>query len=190
MYESGAGGRNAACDGRASAPTCSRAPGPAARVGLVRLLVNALASSSLMPRRARRLLLTAWGLKIRTSAIMEACHFGGTEIEIGPGSFVNRGCVFDNSAPIAIGQGVQIGMEVMFVTSSHRLGGSDRRGLEVIADPITIGDGCWIGSRALILAGVTVGKGCVIGAGAVVREDCEPDGVYVGVPARRVKSLD
>ena len=37
--------------------------------------------------------------------------------------------------------------------------------------------------------GVTVGDGCVVAAGAVVREDCEPGGLYAGVPARRVKKL-
>jgi maltose O-acetyltransferase len=143
-----------------------------------------------MPRKGRRLLLLAYGVKVRTSAVMEGCHFGDSDIEIGRDSFINIGCVFDNSASIEIGERVQVGMEVMFVTSSHVLGTSQRRGTEVIAAPIMIGDGCWIGSRVTILPGVTVGPGCVIGAGALVREDCEPDGLYAGVPARRVKSLD
>ncbi len=156
---------------------------------LLRGLVNTLGASPFMPRKARRLLLRAYGVKVRTSAIMEDCHFGGSDVEIGRGSFVNRGCVFDNSASITIGEAVHVGMEVMFVTSSHALGTSRRRGMEVTAAPIVVGDGCWIGSRATILPGVTVGSGCVVAAGAVVREDCEADGLYVGVPARRVKSL-
>jgi maltose O-acetyltransferase len=36
---------------------------------------------------------------------------------------------------------------------------------------------------------VTVGDGCVIAAGAVVAKDCEPNGLYVGVPARRARDL-
>ena len=157
---------------------------------LFRSLVNTLGASPFMPRKGRRLLLLAYGVKVRTSAVMEDCHFGGSDIAIGRDSFVNVGCVFDNSGPIEIGERVQVGMEVMFVTSSHVLGGPERRGTEVVAAPIEVGDGCWIGSRATILPGVTIGPGCVIGAGALVREDCEPDGLYAGVPARRVKSLD
>ena len=45
-------------------------------------------------------------------------------------------------------------------------------------------EGSIVGSRALILAGVTVGKGAIIGAGATVTKDCEPNGIYVGCPAR------
>lgn len=33
------------------------------------------------------------------------------------------------------------------------------------------------------------GPGCVIAAGAVVTRDAEPDGLYAGVPARRIRSL-
>lgn len=44
--------------------------------------------------------------------------------------------------------------------------------------------------RAMLLPGVTVGKGCVVAAGAVVAADCAPNGLYGGVPARRIKDLD
>jgi maltose O-acetyltransferase len=41
----------------------------------------------------------------------------------------------------------------------------------------------------MLLPGVTVGDGCVIAAGSVVTGDCEPHGVYAGVPAKRVRDL-
>jgi acetyltransferase-like isoleucine patch superfamily enzyme len=50
---------------------------------------------------------------------------------------------------------------------------------------VTIGDDVWIGAGARILDGVTIARGCVIGAGAVVTRSTRPDGVYLGVPARR-----
>ena len=152
--------------------------------------IDALVWSPLVPRKVRRALLRAYGLRIHTSNVMPRCHFGGSDIGIGRESFVNRGCVFDNSASIEIGERVMVGMEVMFTTSSHALGSSERRGMEVTAAPIAVGDGCWIGARATILPGVTIGEGCVIGAGALVREDCEPNSLYAGVPARRIKALD
>ena len=50
-------------------------------------------------------------------------------------------------------------------------------------------DGCWICAGCTILPGVTIGEGCVIAAGSVVNKDCAPDGLYAGVPAKRIKDL-
>ncbi|MBR1536811.1 MAG: hypothetical protein IJ630_07725 [Treponema sp.] len=45
----------------------------------------------------------------------------------------------------------------------------------------------WIGANVTILDGVTVASGCVLAAGSVVTKSTEPNGVYAGVPARRIK---
>jgi len=51
---------------------------------------------------------------------------------------------------------------------------------------VTIEENASIGLGAIIRDNVRVGARCFVGAGAVVTADTEPDGVYVGVPARRV----
>lgn len=51
----------------------------------------------------------------------------------------------------------------------------------------TIGDGVWIGARAIILPGVTIGEGAVVAAGAVVTKDVEPWAVVGGNPAKFIK---
>jgi maltose O-acetyltransferase len=53
-----------------------------------------------------------------------------------------------------------------------------------------IEDGCWIGAGATILPGVTVRAGCIVASGAIVTKDCEPNGLYAGNPARRIRELD
>ena len=45
-----------------------------------------------------------------------------------------------------------------------------------------------IGSNAVVLPDVTVGEGSTVGAGSVVTRSLEPWGVYVGSPARRIKT--
>lgn len=50
-----------------------------------------------------------------------------------------------------------------------------------------IGDGVWIGMRAMILPGVTIGEGAVIAAGAVVVKDVPPYTVVGGNPAREIR---
>jgi sugar O-acyltransferase (sialic acid O-acetyltransferase NeuD family) len=51
---------------------------------------------------------------------------------------------------------------------------------------VTVGERCFIGLGAVIRDGVRLAERSFIGAGAVVISDTEPDGVYVGNPARRI----
>ncbi len=39
------------------------------------------------------------------------------------------------------------------------------------------------------MPGVTIGDGCLVATGAVVAKDLEPNGLYAGVPAKRIKDF-
>lgn len=55
-------------------------------------------------------------------------------------------------------------------------------------NPLTIGNGVWIGDRVIILGGChAVGNGAVIAAGAVVTADVPPYAIVGGVPARVIR---
>ena len=56
-------------------------------------------------------------------------------------------------------------------------------------EPIRVEAGSWLGAGVLVLPGVTIGHGSVIAAGAVVTKSTCADGLYAGVPARRVRDL-
>lgn len=58
------------------------------------------------------------------------------------------------------------------------------------AKPITIGDNVWLGSGAIVLAGVTIGENTVVGAGAVVTRDLPANVVAVGNPARVIRTIE
>jgi maltose O-acetyltransferase len=161
----------------------------AERVGKsVQLFVlNEVIGSVFVPWRLRWRLLRAMGMDLGPCGIAAGTWFGGVDLTMGEGSGCNIGCVFDNLAPITIGRDVGIGHQVLFLTSHHEAGNGKAMGREV-GRPIVVGDGAWIGARATIMGGVTIGAGCTIGAGAVVTKDCEPGGVYVGVPARLIRT--
>ena len=50
--------------------------------------------------------------------------------------------------------------------------------------------GCLIGIGAIILDGVRIGAGSIVGAGSVVTKDVAERSLVVGVPARKVKTID
>lgn len=156
------------------------------------VLVNGIGASFLLPNKLRSRVLKFGGIEIASpqrTAIFCKCHFDGFDVSIGENSFINTGCFFQADAPIVVGRNCDIGMQVMFSSPSHEIGGSTKRAGQVVAKPITVEDGCWIGTRAVILQGVTIGQGCIVAAGAVVVKDCQPNGLYAGVPARRLKDL-
>ena len=54
---------------------------------------------------------------------------------------------------------------------------------------ISIGEGCWIASGAIILGGVCIGKNSIICAGAVVTRSFPNSVMLAGVPARIIRNL-
>ena len=50
-----------------------------------------------------------------------------------------------------------------------------------------IGDGSWIGMRAMIMHGVKIGEGAVIAAGSIVTKDVPAYAIVAGNPARLIK---
>ena len=114
----------------------------------------------------------------------------GFELSLGDDVFINAGCCLDTSAPIALGDRVQLAYQVTLITGGQHIGTHESRAGEHHPQPITIDSGAWIGARAIILPGVTIGAGAVIAAGALVTRDVPPDTLAAGVPARIVRSLD
>lgn len=92
-------------------------------------------------------------------------------------------------APIRVGRDCSIAPACLLVTGSHEIGEPDCRAGRGFNAPIEIGDGCWLGARVTVLAGVTIGKGCVIAAGAVVAKDVPDNSLAGGVPARAIRML-
>lgn len=120
---------------------------------------------------------------------IEAPH----KVKIGKNCLINNGVHiytgFCNESQVVIGDNVAVGLDTCVTTNSHVIGDSNRRWGENTSKSVTIEDGVWIGANATILQGVIIGRGGVIAAGAVVTKSTEPDALYAGVPARKIKSL-
>ncbi|WP_371318771.1 DapH/DapD/GlmU-related protein [Pseudomonas gingeri] len=48
---------------------------------------------------------------------------------------------------------------------------------------MTVGAGCWLGAKSLVLGGVSIGEGAIVAAGSVVTRDVAPNTMVAGVPA-------
>ena len=159
-----------------------------ARTALDWLRRGHLVTSPLLPLAVRRALLRLGGVKLGAMIWgLERCWFQAPQITIGTGSFINAGCWFEGRGRIEIGQDCLLGPEVLILTSRHAFGSGGDVARESESGAVWIGDGCWLGARAMVLPGLSIGARAVVAAGAVVTRDCDAGGLYAGVPARRLR---
>ena len=111
---------------------------------------------------------------------------GWGRIRVGDRVFINCGSVVLSVLEITIGDDVALANEV-YVMDSNSHGVEGRPHVEA---PVRIGDGTWVGARAMILPGVTIGRRVVVAAGSVVTRDVPDDCLVAGNPARVVRVLD
>lgn len=87
---------------------------------------------------------------------------------------------------IKIGKNLRTGPGVKIISASHNLNDYSRHDA---AEPIEIGDNCWLAANAVILPGVKLGDHVVVAAGGVVTKSFPSNCLVGGVPARIIKEL-
>jgi acetyltransferase-like isoleucine patch superfamily enzyme len=121
-------------------------------------------------------------------------------------AFIGFGTLFSQQQT-SIGAGVYIGPQsnigksrignnCLLGSAVHIMSGKGQHNFDALDTPIreqgghfetiTIGEDCWIGNGALIMA--NVGKKCIIGAGSVVTQDIPDYSIAAGNPAKVIKS--
>lgn len=102
-------------------------------------------------------------------------------IKIGKGSNIGSTCSINSYAPLYVGEKV---LFAAFCVVGNKRAVPE---LDLEVQQTTIGDGCWIGVRAVILDGVTIGNGAIVGAHAVVSSDIAENVIATGNPATAFK---
>lgn len=145
---------------------------------------------------ARAYLFSLAGFRIGTGTRIEAPPKinGGpdlfSKLIIGSDCTIEAGCVFDLGELVRIGDRVTLSPGVMILTSTHELDIREHRAGPVQLAPVNIGDGAWIGARAIILPGVTVGAGAVVNPGSVVNKDVAAQTRVGGIPASQLEVFE
>ncbi|MEO6916894.1 MAG: sugar O-acetyltransferase [Chitinophagaceae bacterium] len=116
------------------------------------------------------------------------CDYG-YNIYCGDNVYFNVNCVVLDVVKVTIGSYTLFGPGVQIYTATHPLDAMLRRTVES-ANPIVIGEDCWIGGGSIICPGITIGDRCVIGAGSVVTRNVPSDSLAVGNPARVIRVLN
>ena len=91
---------------------------------------------------------------------------------INPGTHIGKGCIINTCS--SVDHDCIVDDFVHVAVGSHLCG------------TVNVGAGTWIGAGATVSNNISICPDCMIGAGAVVVNDIQESGTYVGVPAKRV----
>ncbi len=138
---------------------------------------------SLLPSsRLRVWLLRLFGAQVGAGAVIKP----GVRVKypwhlkLGDDCWLGEDCWIDNLTAVRLADNVCISQGAYLCTGNHDW--SDPRfGLSI--EPIRLGDGSWVGSRAFIGPGVVLGEGAVAGAGSVVTRNIPDFEIFAGNPA-------
>jgi galactoside O-acetyltransferase len=118
--------------------------------------------------------------------------FAGEGLIVGEYTDIQPHTVVWGGGLTIIGDRVSTGPGTVFLsaTYSHAPGlrmvdGLPEGAAIAIGGRLEIGNDVYIGARSVIMP-VKIGEGAVIGAGSFVNKDCEPYGIYVGSPAKKI----
>jgi putative colanic acid biosynthesis acetyltransferase WcaF len=138
------------------------------------------------PNGLKRALLRGFGAKVGRGVVVKPrvnvkypWH-----LEIGDHAWIGEGAWLDSLAPIRIGANACLSQGCTIETGNHDW---SKPTFDLIVEPVVVEDGAWAAVGSLLLPGSRLASHAVLGAGSVLSGDTDAYGVYVGVPARRVR---
>lgn len=121
--------------------------------------------------------------------VMPLCSFAkrkitvGNNVQFGKGTWVSTDVQFGNDILIA-GRVSFVGRnDHIFDKPGITIWNSERGKDEIIM----VGNDVWIGTSAIIIAGVKIGHGAIIAAGSLVNKDVPDCEIWGGVPAKKIR---
>ncbi len=121
------------------------------------------------------------GVIIKPSVLIKYPWF----LEIGAHSWIGEKAWIDNLTMVKIGSHVCLSQGAMLLTGNHDY---KKSGFDLEVQPITLGDGVWIGARAVVCPGVVCKSHAVLGVGSVATKELKEYTIYAGHPAVEIRA--
>lgn len=146
---------------------------------------NLVFSAWWCPAALRVALLRAFGARIGAGVLIRhrVRVLWPWKLTIGDQAWIGEGAWLLNLEPITIGANACVSQEALLCTGNHDYRADDFRYRNA---PIHVGDGAWVGARAIVLPGVHVGTEAVVAAGTTVSRDVAPRTVVSAAGVRAV----
>lgn len=121
--------------------------------------------------------------------VSSARILGSGQLIIDDNTFIgHQTLILLGGGSISIGKNVDISSNVTIVNGTHEIATTSIKAAgKGYADDICIGEGCWVGVCATIIAGAQVKEGAIVAAGALVNGSVDALSIVGGVPCKVIK---
>ncbi len=121
---------------------------------------------------------------------------GGKGIDLGHHVHVSAYCALYGGGGISIGNYSGVSPRVTILSESDDFSGASMIGALIpgeyrpglVSEEVSLHDFVQIGTNSTVMPGVTLHQGVVVGAHSFVNRSCEAWSIYVGVPAKKLRS--
>ncbi len=140
------------------------------------LVDNPLQVSSVLRVGVLRL----FGARVGRGTIIRNIHVKFPwNLTIGERCWIGERVWIHNQDQVVIGDDTVVSQETFITTGSHDYA----RTMDLLTEPVRIGDGVWLTTRCIVQMGVEVGNNAIVTPGSVVHRSLPGGGVYGGNPA-------
>ncbi|OGV14989.1 MAG: hypothetical protein A2440_06470 [Stygiobacter sp. RIFOXYC2_FULL_38_25] len=108
----------------------------------------------------------------------------GSFCSIGFGLYVN---IANENQPINYPASIGLFNESRMKEDNFVLPFSKVKEVKEAQNTVNIQNDVWIGRNVSIFHNLSIGNGCAIGANSLVTKNCEPFGIYAGIPAKLIR---
>jgi putative colanic acid biosynthesis acetyltransferase WcaF len=159
-------------------------PGASAIVRLIWYFTSAVffQSALLIPYQLKASILRLFGARVGKKVVIKprVTIKYPWRLSVGDYAWIGEQVWIDNLDQVTIGNHACLSQGALLLTGNHDF---KKASFDLIVKPIEIGEGAWIGARAMVTQGVEVGGHAVLTAGSVATKNLSPYTVYKGNPA-------
>lgn len=119
--------------------------------------------------------------------------WGGLGVKIGKYTDIQPHVIIWGGGEVEIGDYVSVACGSVLLTAVYGYLGGFRMcdgvpkdQVDTLFGKLIIENDVYIGANCTLMPNITLGEGSIIGAGSFVNKDCEPWGIYVGSPAKKI----
>ena len=142
-----------------------------------------------LPVAAKRFILKAFGAKLGIGVIIKpAVNIKYPWLlKVGNHVWIGEQVWIDNLSEVVIGDNVCLSQGAMLLTGNHDY---CRSTFDLVARPIRLDEGVWIGAKAVVCPGVECHSHAVLAVNSVATRSLDAYGVYQGNPAVWIRKRD